>query len=184
MRITRAAAAAASAGLGDSSWTANLVTKQEEVRALASGFRTVAVLGIKTVEKAEQPAYHVPEYLQSQGMTVVPVPVYYPDVKEILGEKVYRRVADIPQPVDCVCVFRKPEDVTQHIDDILAVRYFSAAHSRALLTVATGAPQAKPKCVWLQLGIRNDAAAEVWAKAGLKVVQDRCLLVEHQRARL
>jgi predicted CoA-binding protein len=95
---------------------------------------------------------------------VVPVPTYYPEVTEILGQKVYRRVADVPgQQLDCVCVFRKPEDVTAHVDDILA---------------------AKPKCVWLQQGIRNDEAAEAWARAGLLVVQDRCLLIEHRRARL
>ena len=159
MRVTRSRTAATA----DTDWKANLVVKQEAISALAASLKRVAVLGIKTADKAEQPAYHVPEYLAAHGVAVVPVPVYYPDVTEILGQRVYRRVTDVPGQLDCVCVFRKPEDVTAHVEDILA---------------------AKPKCVWLQLGIRNDAAAEVWAKAGLLVVQDRCLLIEHRRARL
>ena len=118
--------------------------------------RRIAVLGIKTAE-TQQPAFYVPEYAQRAGYEIVPVPVYYPDVKEILGEPVYRRVADIPGNVDMVNVFRRPSDVPPHVDDILAKH---------------------PKCVWLQLGIRNDEAAERLARAGIDVVQDRCLMVE------
>jgi len=118
--------------------------------------RRIAVLGIKTPE-TQQPAYYVPEYAQRAGYEIVPVPVYYPDVKEILGKPVYRRVADIPGDVDMVNVFRRPSDVPSHIDDILAKH---------------------PKSVWLQLGIRNDEAAERLARAGIDVVQDRCLMVE------
>jgi uncharacterized protein len=87
----------------------------------------------------------------------VPVPVYYPDVTEILGHQVYRTVSEIPGPVDMVNVFRRSRDVPAHIDDIISK---------------------KPKSVWLQLGIRNDAAAERFARAGIDVVQDRCLMVE------
>ena len=113
--------------------------------------------------QAEQPAYHVPEYLQSQGLSIVPVPVYFPEVTHILGEPVYRSLAAVPQPpaLDVVCVFRRPQDVGAHVEDVL---------------------QARPGAVWLQSGIRDDAAAEQLARAGIRVVQDRCMLVEHAAA--
>ena len=110
------------------------------------------MLGIKTEAQADQPSVYVPKYMQDAGFEIVPVPVYYPEVTTILGEKVYRKLVDIPGDIDMVDVFRRPNDVTGHVDDILA---------------------SKPKSVWLQLGIRNDAAAEIFAKAGIKVVQDR-----------
>jgi predicted CoA-binding protein len=95
------------------------------------------------------------------GYDIVPVPVYYPEVTEILGRPVYRTVSAVPGHVDMVNVFRRPRDIPPHVEDILAAR---------------------PRVVWLQLGIRHDEAAETWAKAGIQVVQDRCLLVEHGRA--
>ena len=104
----------------------------------------------------------MPRYLQSAGYEVIPVPVYYPDATEILGRKVYRRLADIPGTVDLVNVFRRPNDVPPHVDDILAKR---------------------PRAVWLQLGIRNDAAALKLAEAGIQVVQDRCIMVDHRALR-
>jgi hypothetical protein len=119
--------------------------------------KRIAVLGIKTEAASDQPAYYVPKYVQERGYEIIPVPVYYPDATQILGQKVYRKVADVPPPVDMVNVFRRPKDLMAHLDDILA---------------------AKPKYVWLQLGIRDDAFAEKLTAAGIKVVQDRCLLVE------
>jgi predicted CoA-binding protein len=133
-----------------------------EVLELCRGLKRVAVLGIKTEAQADQPAFYVARYLVDAGIEVVPVPVYYPEVTEILGSPVYRRVADIPQPpVDLVDVFRRGPDVAQHLDDLLA---------------------AKPRAVWLQLGIRNDEVAEKLEAAGIAVVQDRCLMVDHRRA--
>ena len=114
------------------------------------------VLGIKTPESM-QPAYYVPQYAQRAGYEIVPVPVYYPEVTEILGAPVYRRLADVPGHIDLVNVFRRPKDLPAHVDDILAAR---------------------PRSVWFQLGIRHDAVAEQLARAGIDVVQDRCLLVE------
>jgi hypothetical protein len=114
------------------------------------------VLGIKTPESAA-PAYYVPEYAQRAGIRIVPVPVYYPGVTEILGEKVYRRLADIPFPLDAVLVFRRPTDIPSHLDDMLA---------------------AHPRVVWMQLGIRHDPVAASLVEAGIDVVQDRCLLIE------
>jgi predicted CoA-binding protein len=143
-------------------WQNNLIKNSEGVRQLLAQTKRVAVLGIKTEEQSFQPAFYVADYLASAGLEVIPVPVYYPNVTEILGRKVYRRLAEIPGEIDLVDVFRRPQDIDAHVEDILA---------------------AKPKAVWFQSGIRNDAVAETLAKAGIKVVQDRCLMVEHRSMR-
>jgi predicted CoA-binding protein len=140
-------------------WRENLLTNNGEIRELLSDTKTIAVLGIKTEAQAGQPAFYVPKYLQTAGFQIIPVPVYYPEATSILGQQVFRRLADIPIDVDLVNVFRVSQDVPQHVEDILAK---------------------KPQAVWLQSGIRNDAAAETLAKAGIKVVQDRCLMVDHR----
>jgi uncharacterized protein len=142
-------------------WQAHLVDDDEAIGRLLKETHRIAVLGIKTAE-TRQPAYYVPEYAQRLGLEIVPVPVYYPEVTEILGERVYRTVAAIPGEVDMVNVFRRPRDIDAHVDDILAKM---------------------PKSVWFQLGIRNDAAAQRLAEAGIDVVQDRCLMVELQHHR-
>ena len=142
-----------------SNWRQHLVEDDRGVRRVLEQTRRIAVLGIKIAE-SEAPAYFVPEYAQQAGFEIVPVPVYYPDVTEILGEKVYRTVAAIPGEIDMVDVFRRPHRIPAHVDDIIAKR---------------------PKSVWFQLGIRNDDAAEQLARAGIDVVQDRCLMVELQR---
>ena len=141
-------------------WRAHLLEGDDEIAALLGRVRRVAVLGIKTADSG-QPAYYVPAYAQRAGYEVVPVPVYYPDVTEILGRPVYRRVADVPGGVDLVNVFRRPKDIPAHVDDIL---------------------EARPAAVWFQQGIRHDEAAERFARAGIDVVQDRCLLVELRAA--
>ena len=142
-------------------WRSHLIDDEERIGALLASTRRVAVLGIKTRESG-QPAYYVAEYAQRLGLEIVPVPVYYPECTEILGEKVYRKVADVPGEVDMVNVFRRPRDIDAHVDDIIAK---------------------KPKSVWFQLGITNEGAAERFAKAGIDVVQDRCLMVELQHYR-
>jgi predicted CoA-binding protein len=142
-------------------WQANLIRDPDKAVQLAGSAKRVAVLGIKTSDKASQPAYFVPQYLQEHGVEVVPVPVYYPDVQEILGQKVYRRVQDVPGSIDVVDVFRRPQDLHQHLDDILA---------------------AKPKAVWLQSGISNADFEQQVAQAGIKVVADRCLKVDRSMA--
>ena len=133
-------------------WQDNLLTTTEQIRDLIKSTKRIAVLGIKTDGQADQPSVYVPQYMQRAGFEIVPVPVYYPEATMILGEKVFRKLADIPGDIDMVDVFRRPNDITGHIDDILAK---------------------KPKSVWFQSGIRNDNAAEIFAKAGIKVVQDR-----------
>jgi predicted CoA-binding protein len=139
---------------------ANIIEDEAGIRALVRSLRRVAVLGIKTEKQSDQPAFYVPQYLERVGIEVVPVPVYYPDVTEILGHKVYRKLVDIPGEIDLVDVFRRPQDIAQHLDDMLAK---------------------KPKAVWFQLGIRNDEVAQKLAEAGIPVVQDRCLMVEHRK---
>ncbi len=138
----------------------NLIEDEARVAELIRSSRRVAVLGIKTEAQSGQPAFYVAEYLAKVGVDVVPVPVYFPEVKEILGRPVVRRLADIADPVDIVDVFRRPVDIPQHLGDILALR---------------------PRAVWFQLGIRHDEAARALAEAGLLVVQDRCLMVDWQR---
>lgn len=133
---------------------------EDAIRALVKRIHRVAVLGIKTEAQSDQPAFYVPEYLASVGLEVVPVPVYYPEVKEILGKPVYRRLVDIPGELDLVDIFRRPKDLEGHLEDILAKA---------------------PKAVWFQAGIRSDAIADRLAAAGIDVVQDRCLMVDHRR---
>jgi uncharacterized protein len=141
-------------------WKDHILDDDAKIRDLLSTTKRVAVLGMKTEAQADRAAFYVPRYLASAGLEIVPVPVYYPGVKEILGKPVYRKVADVPGPIDLVDVFRRPADVSAHLDDLLAKR---------------------PRAVWMQLGIRNDAAAEALAREGILVVQDRCLMVEWRR---
>jgi predicted CoA-binding protein len=140
-------------------WRRNLIEDDEPLQALLRSTKRVAVLGIKTAESSGQPAYYVAQALQQMGLDVVPVPVYYPDATEILGAKVYRRLQDIPGELDIVDVFRRSNDVAAHLPDLLAK---------------------KPRAVWLQSGIRDDRTAEALARAGVQVVQDRCLMVDYR----
>jgi len=143
-------------------WKSNILETSEEIAALLKQTKSIAVLGIKTEAQSFQPAFYVPKYMQDKGFKIIPVPVYYPEATEIIGEKVYRKLTDVPEPVDMVNVFRRPADIPPHVEDILAAR---------------------PKSVWFQLGIRNDEAARTLAENGIKVVQDLCLMVEHRYIR-
>ncbi len=140
------------------SWRAHLIETPTQIKDLLENTRRIAVLGIKP--ESQQAASYVPEYAKGAGYEIVPVPVYYKDLTEMHGEKVYRKLVDIPGDIDMVNVFRRPNDIPPHVDDIIAK---------------------KPKSVWFQLGIRNDEAAEKLARAGIDVVQDHCLLVELRR---
>lgn len=141
-------------------WQKNIITDIDAVREVLRTAKRVAVLGIKPESHADRAAHYVPEYLKHAGYEIVPVPVYYPDVTEILGEKVYRRLADVPGEIDVVDVFRRSGDIPPHVADIVAK---------------------KPRWVWFQSGIRNDAAARELAEAGIGVIQDRCMLSDHRR---
>ena len=140
-------------------WQKNILTTDAAIADLLNHTKRIAVLGIKPESHSSQPAFYVSNYMQNAGFEIIPVPVYYPDVTEILGEKVYRDLRDVPGEIDMVNVFRRDIDIPKHVDEII---------------------EAKPKSVWIQLGIRNDEAAEAFAKEGIKVVQDLCLMVEHR----
>lgn len=137
-----------------------IVTDSSEAARIAAQAKRVAVLGIKTEKQANQAAYYVPEYLHQAGVEVIPVPVYYPEVDKILGQPVYRRVQDVPGEIDILDVFRRPDDLLPHLHDIITKH---------------------PKLVWLQSGISHLGFAQKLTEAGIDVVQDRCLMVEHRR---
>lgn len=135
-----------------------ILSDTASIRGLLERVQRIAVLGIKL--EPWQPAYYVPEYAIQAGLDVVPVPVYYPDVTEIMDRPVYRRLVDVPGRIDLVNVFRRSERVPDHLDDMLA---------------------AKPGAVWMQSGIWHDEVAAALSAAGIEVVQNRCLMVELQR---
>lgn len=142
-------------------WQENIIEDNQGIRDLLDQTSRVAVLGIRSERHRDRPAFYVAQYLADAGLEVIPVPIYETEVTTILGQKVYRKVSDIPGELDLVDVFRRSEDIQMHLEDILAK---------------------KPKAVWFQSGIRNDEAAKRLAEAGIKVVQDRCLMVEHRWA--
>lgn len=141
-------------------WRTRLVEDSAGIAAIVAAMRRIAVIGIKPPE-AGGPAATIPLFLQREGFDIVPVPVYYPDASEMLGVPVHRTLQTIDPPADLVQLFRRPADVPRHIDEILA---------------------AAPRVVWMQSGIRHDAAAETFARAGILVVQDHCLQVERERS--
>lgn len=140
-------------------WKKNILHEDNDICDLLVQTRTIAVLGIKPESHSGQPAYYVPKYLADAGYDVIPVPVYYPEITEILNSPVHRKLTEIKQEIDLVNIFRRSSDVRLHADEILA---------------------SKPKAVWMQLGIYNDEVAERLATAGIKVVQDLCIMVEHR----
>ena len=141
-------------------WRNNIVEDVEGIRQVLLATKRVAILGMRSEKHDTRPAFYVPRYLLSAGLHVIPVPVHELEMDKILGQPVFRRLTDIPHEVDLVDVFRRSEDIPAHLDELLAK---------------------KPRAVWFQSGIRNDKIAESLARAGIKVVQDRCLMVEHRR---
>src|SRR5258708_22271157 len=119
-------------------WKQNLLTNSAAIGDLIRATKTIAVLGIKPESHAGQAAFYVPAHMAHAGFEIIPVPVYYPEVTEILGRPVFRKLADIGRPVDMVNVFRRPGAIPPPVDDILAGR---------------------PESVLFQLGITNHAAA-------------------------
>jgi uncharacterized protein len=140
-------------------WRRNIIESDEGVRQLLAETRRVAVLGMRTEDYSYKPAFYVPHYLISAGLEVIPVPVHHPEAERILGQKSYQKLVDVPGEIDLVDVFRRSQDIPGHLEDMLAKR---------------------PKAVWFQSGIRNNEVAEQLARAGIKVVQDRCLMVDYR----
>jgi predicted CoA-binding protein len=129
----------------------------DDLRGFLAPARRIAVLGAHP--DPAKPAHYVPDYLHRRGYQVLPAnPVYVGSI--LWGEPVRETLAAIGPPVDIVDVFRRSAQLDAHLDDILAVR---------------------PSLVWLQSGIRNEALARSLESAGIAVVQDRCLMVEHRR---
>lgn len=135
---------------------AEILRSQAAIRALAKAVKRVAFLGIKPDHLASQPAHYVPARCKQLGVEVVPVPTRYPEVETILGLPVQRDLRAVGE-VDLVCVFRRPDELAAHLDDLLALG---------------------PPAVWLQSGIRDDAFEAALVEAGIDVVESRCLMVE------
>src|SRR5437773_10939503 len=96
-------------------WKTNLINDSEGIMQMLRDTKTVAVLGIKPESHADQAAHYVPSHMAAAGYEVIPVPVYYPDVTEILGKKVVRKLVDISGPVDMVNVLRRTHDIPQQV---------------------------------------------------------------------
>ena len=133
------------------------VASSDAVAQILRGVKTIAVVGLSS--NPMRPSYGVAEYLKTAGYRIIPV---NPNETEVLGEKAYARLEDIPEQVDIVDVFRRAEEVP---------------------AVAESAIRIGAKVLWMQLGIENAGAAEKARAAGLVVVEDACLLVEHKRRR-
>jgi predicted CoA-binding protein len=127
----------------------------DEIRDILRSARTIAVVGLS--DKPDRPSYGVAAYLQAHGYRIIPI---NPAVREVLGEKAYARLEDVPEKIDVVDVFRRPENVPEVVDAAIAV----------------GA-----KVVWMQDGVIHEAAAAKAQAAGLRVVMDRCMLRDHRR---
>jgi predicted CoA-binding protein len=142
--------------MGD--WRVNLIDDDGGLARIFREAKRIAVLGAKV--EAGEPAFYVPAYLQAQGYTVCPV---NPTLvgREMLGGRVVASLVDLDR-VDVIDVFRRPVFLPGHAAEILALPW-------------------RPAVVWFQLGIRHDGAAEHLARAGIRVVQDRCMMPEHRR---
>jgi uncharacterized protein len=131
---------------------------QAEISDILKNYKTVAVIGMS--KNPDKEAYRIPEYLIKNGFNVIPV---NPSADEILGRKAYKRLADVPEKIDIVDVFRPTEDIPNYVLDVIKV---------------------KPKVFWEQLGIHNPEAEEKIAAAGIKIVYDRCMMVELRKVHM
>jgi predicted CoA-binding protein len=128
-----------------------------ELRQILLETRSIAVVGIKA--KPSEDAFRVPQYLQQQGYRIVPVS---PKLESVLDEPAVTGLDQAPAPIDLMNLFRASDHIPGHADEILAM-------------------SPRPRAVWMQLGIRHEAAAARLRAAGIQVVQDRCIMVDHQR---
>jgi predicted CoA-binding protein len=142
---------------------ANTIDSETELAEIVRGARTVAIIGIRDESAKDQPAFEIPRLLQSLGLAIRPV---NPKLTEVLGEKAYASIAEVPEVVDIVDVFRRADAIPGIADEILVLP-----------------PERRPRVFWMQTGITNDEAAARLTAAGIKVVQDRCLGVYSRRFR-
>ena len=140
-------------------WKRLIVTDDAGLADILRAARTIAVLGAKA--QANEPAFYVPAYLAARGYRILPVNPTLTG-RSLFGVPVAATLADLTEPVDVIEVFRRPEFLPGHAREVLALPW-------------------SPRVVWFQLGIRHDGAAEMLARAGVHVVQDRCMMPEHRR---
>jgi predicted CoA-binding protein len=129
----------------------------DDLKALFESSSVIAVIGIK--DRPTEDAYRVPAYLQDAGFVIVPV---NPKLESVLGERCHKNIGEVGRPVDIVNLFRASEHVPGHVDEILAM-------------------EPRPRAVWLQLGIHHGPSAQRLREAGIVVIQDRCIMVDHRR---
>ena len=127
----------------------------EGLRRILKENRTIAVVGLSA--QWFRPSFFAAKYLQEHGYRVIPV---NPAYREVLGEKCYPSLREVPEPIDVVDIFRKPDDVPPIVEEAIAIR---------------------AKVLWLQIGVIHEAAARRAREAGLDVVMDRCMKIEHAR---
>jgi predicted CoA-binding protein len=140
-------------------WRENLIDDDAGLTRILKEARTVAVLGAKA--DPDVPAHYVPAYLQQHGYALRAVnPVIAG--RSVFGAPAVATLAELPEPVDVIEIFRRPTNLPAHAGEILELPW-------------------RPPVVWFQLGIRHDRAAERLARAGIRVVQDRCMMPEHRR---
>ena len=142
-----------------SDWKSRIVSDDEGLTRILRAARTVAVLGAKA--GINEPAYYVPAYLAARGYRILPVNPTLTG-RSLFGARVAPTLADLAEPADVIDVFRRPEFLPGHAREILELSW-------------------RPAAVWFQLGIRHDGAAEILARAGMLVIQDRCMMPEHRR---
>ena len=131
-----------------------LSTEKDEIRDLLSRVRTIAVVGLSS--DPMRPSFGVSQYMQRKGYRIIPV---NPNESSVLGEKAYASLSEIPEKIDLVDVFRRPEFVPEIVDDAIRM---------------------KIPAIWLQEGVIHPAAAQKARNAGITVVMDRCILKEHR----
>ncbi len=132
-------------------------TTFEKIAQLLETTRTIAVVGIK--DHPDEDAFRVPQYMQQSGYRILPI---NPKLDSVLDEPCCANLSEIDQEVDVVNVFRASEHIAGHVDEILAL-------------------DPSPKAVWMQLGIHHGPSAQRLRNAGIEVVQDRCIMVDHRR---
>ena len=129
----------------------------QELEAVLRNAKTIAIVGMK--EDESEDAHRIPRYMQAHGARIIPV---NPQIGDVLGERAFEKLSDVDVPIDLVNLFRAPENIPEHTQEILAL-------------------STRPHAVWMQLGIYHGAAAAELRAEGITVVQDRCIMVEHRR---
>ncbi|GGR01722.1 CoA-binding protein [Deinococcus ruber] len=138
----------------------SILSSREDVIRVLSDSKVIAVIGFH--RDPGKPAYYVPEYLDRNGYTVIPVnPALAARGESYFGRAAVSTVSELTEPVDVVEIFRRSDKVYQHLQDILSM-------------------QPLPKVVWMQQGIRDDEVAHQLSAVGIEVIQDRCMLADHR----